>query len=87
VESERLIRTVEAHEVTVDSIIVNHVMAKCSCDFCRRRTASQKGYIEETRAKFSDEQIALLPSYGEEVKGEGLGQLARDLYEKGQLKL
>jgi len=29
----------------------------------------------------------LLPSYGEEVKGEGLVRVARDLYEKGQLKL
>jgi len=86
-ESERLIKTVEAHEVTVDSIIVNHVMAPCDCDYCRRRAASQKVYIEEIRAKFRDKQIALLPSYSEEVKGPGLAQVARDLYEKGQLKL
>jgi len=86
-ESERLIRTVEAHDVTVDSIIVNHVMDPCDCDFCRRRAASQKGYIDEIKTKFKDKQIALLSSYGEEVKGEGLLQVAKDLYEDGQLSL
>ena len=86
-ESERLIKTVEAHGVTVDSIIVNHVMAPCGCDYCSRRVASQKGYIEEIKTKFANKQIALLPSYGEEVKGPGLAQVARDLYEKGQLRI
>ncbi|KQC15834.1 MAG: TRC40/GET3/ArsA family transport-energizing ATPase [Methanothrix sp.] len=86
-ESERLIETVEAHEVTVDSIIVNHVMAPCDCDYCRRRAASQRGYIDEIKAKFADKRIALLPSYGEEVTGEGLSQVSRDLYEEGQLSL
>ncbi|HII06379.1 MAG TPA: TRC40/GET3/ArsA family transport-energizing ATPase [Methanotrichaceae archaeon] len=86
-ESERLIKTVEAHGVSVDSIIVNHVMEACDCDYCRRRAASQKGYIEEIKTKFQGKQIALLPSYGEEVKGEGLLQVAKDLYEKGQLEL
>ena len=62
-------------------------MAECDCDFFRCRAASQKGYIVEIRARFGEKQIALLPSYGEGVKGEGLGQVARDLYEKGQLKL
>ena len=86
-ESERLIKTVEAHGVTVDSIIVNHVMAPCDCDYCSRRVASQKGYIEEIKTKFANKQIALLPSYGEEVKGPGLAQVARDLYERGQLRI
>ncbi len=86
-ESERLIKTVEAHGVSVDSIIVNHVMAPCGCDYCSRRVASQKGYIEAIRAKFADKQIALLPSYGEEVKGSGLAQVVQDLYEKEQLRL
>ena len=86
-ESERLIKTVEAHGVSVDSIIVNRVMAPCGCDYCSRRVASQKGYIEAIRAKFADKQIALLPSYGEEVKGSGLAQVVQDLYEKEQLRL
>jgi hypothetical protein len=47
----------------------------------------RKGYIEEIRTKFVDKQIALLPSYGEEVKGGGLLRVARDLCEMGQLKL
>jgi len=57
-ESERLIGTIEAHGVTVDI----DLMAPCDCDYCRRRTASQKGYIEETMAKFGEKRIVLLPS-------------------------
>ncbi len=86
-ESERLIRTVEAHGVSVDSIIINHVMGACDCDYCRRRAASQKGYIEEIQTRFANKRIALLPSYGEEVKGAGLSRVARDLYEKGEVKI
>jgi hypothetical protein len=41
-------------------------MAACACDYCRRRAASQKGYIEEIQAKFANKRIALLPSCGEE---------------------
>ena len=33
-ECERMIKTVETHGVTVDSIIVNHVMTGCNCDYC-----------------------------------------------------
>jgi arsenite-transporting ATPase len=62
-------------------------MAACDCAYCRRRAASQKAYIEESRAKFGEKQVALLPSYGEEVKGEGLAEVARELYEKCQLLL
>jgi len=86
-ESERLINTVEAHEVFVDSVIINHVMAECDCDYCKARVAAQEGHIEEVRQKFEGKRIALLPSYGEEVKGEALMEVARELYGRGQLEI
>ncbi len=86
-ESQRLIGTVESHGVTVDSIIINHVMTGCDCDYCRRKKASQIGYIEELRKMYGNKRVAVLPDYGGEVKGESLLQVADDLYGKGQLTI
>ncbi|MHC1631762.1 MAG: ArsA family ATPase [Methanotrichaceae archaeon] len=86
-ESERLIKTVEYHGVSVDSIIINHVMQECDCDYCMKRVHAQKSYIENLRQTYKNKRIAMLPSYGYEIKGEALGGLAKELYEKGQLQI
>jgi len=54
---------------------------------CKARVAAQEGHIEEVRQKFEGKRIALLPSYGEEVKGVALMEVARELYERGQLEI
>ncbi|VVB70367.1 Putative arsenical pump-driving ATPase [uncultured archaeon] len=84
-ESRRLIETVEAHGVNVSSIIINHVISDCDCQFCQRKIASQTCYIQDLKASYSNKRIAVLPDYGAEVKGSSLGQVAEDLYGKGQL--
>ena len=86
-ESRRLIETVESHGVHVSSIIINHVIRECDCQFCRRKMASQTAYIQELQNNYADKRIAILPDYGAEVKGDGLMQVARDLYEKGQIAI
>jgi arsenite-transporting ATPase len=86
-ESRRLIETVEAHGVHVSSVIINHVIGDCDCQFCRRKTASQTSYIQDLKALYSDKCVAILPDYGAEVKGSNLQQVAEDLYAKGQLTL
>jgi len=86
-ESERLIDTVEAHGVSVDSIIVNHVMAECDCNYCQARLEAQREHLEEIVERFGDKKIAQLPSYGQEVKGEVLMEVAKELYERGQLEI
>jgi arsenite-transporting ATPase len=86
-ESRRLIETVEAHGVHVDSIIINHVIKECDCGFCQRKMASQTTYIQDLQRRYADKRIAILPDYGAEVKGEGLRQVAEDLYGKHQLEI
>jgi len=81
-ESRRLIETVEAHGVTVSSIIINHVILDCDCRFCREKKASQTAYIQELRDRYRDKSITILPDYGGEVLGEVLMQVAEDLYAK-----
>ncbi|NMC10813.1 MAG: TRC40/GET3/ArsA family transport-energizing ATPase [Methanothrix sp.] len=84
-ETRRLIETVESHGVHVSSIVINHVMKECDCQFCQRKMTSQRSYIQGIKARYSDKRIAILPDYGAEVKGDALQQVAQDLYGKGQI--
>jgi arsenite-transporting ATPase len=86
-ESRRLIETVESHGVKVSSIIINHVIKECNCNFCSRKMASQTSYIQELQTRYSNKRIAILPDYGAEVKGVGLEQVAKDLYGTGQIEI
>lgn len=79
-ESRRLIETVEAHGVTVSTIIINHVIQDCDCRFCREKKASQTAYIQELRMSYREKKIIILPDYGGEVLGEALMKVAEDIY-------
>ena len=79
-ESRRLIETVQSHGVSVASIIINHVIPDCDCRFCREKAASQAGYISDMQSLYRGKRMVVLPDYGAEVKGEGLLQVAEDLY-------
>ena len=85
-ESRRLIETVESHGVTVSSIVINHVIRDCDCHFCREKKASQSSYIQKLRERYQEKRITILPDYGGEVFGEGLLQVAEDLYADENLK-
>jgi arsenite/tail-anchored protein-transporting ATPase len=86
-ESRRLIDTVESHGVLVSSIVINHVIPDCDCRFCRSKKTSQSSYIDDLRLRYENKGIAILPDYGGEVKGDGLLQVAQDLYSRGQMKI
>jgi len=86
-ESRRLIETVESHGVLVSSIVINHVIPDCDCRFCRAKKNSQSSYIEDLRLRYENKAITILPDYGREVKGDGLLQVAEDLYSRGQMRI
>jgi arsenite-transporting ATPase len=86
-ESRRLIETVESHGVAVSSIVINHVIRDCDCHFCREKKTSQSSYIQELRDRYREKRIVVLPDYGGEVLGDGLLQVAEDLYRKGEMKI
>jgi len=78
-ETRRLIDTVQSHGVTVSRIVINHVIQKCDCRFCREKAASQAGYISEMQNRYRGKSMVILPDYGAEVKGDGLLRVAQDL--------
>jgi arsenite-transporting ATPase len=86
-ETQRLIQTVESHGVHVESIVINHVMQGCDCEYCHRKKASQTNYIDQIKAMYSSKRIAVLPDYGGEVKGDALEKVAQELYGTGQLAI
>jgi len=86
-ESRRLIETVESHGVAVTSIVINHVIRDCDCHFCIVKKRSQISHIQELRDRYSEKRITILPDYGGEVLGQGLMQVAEDLYGKGDMKI
>jgi anion-transporting ArsA/GET3 family ATPase len=69
----------------VSTIVINHVISECDCQFCQRKIASQTSYIQDLQNRYQEKSIIVLPDYGAEVKGDRLNQVAEDLYGKGQM--
>ena len=82
-ESERAIEALNKYDITTDSIIVNQVMPDiCDCDFCHSRYMLQQKRLALIDQKFSDQVVAEVPLFKDEVKGqEKLLKLAEILYE------
>ncbi|MBR2557966.1 MAG: arsenic-transporting ATPase, partial [Methanobrevibacter sp.] len=82
-ESERAIEALNKYDITTDSIIVNQVMPDISdCDFCHSRYMLQQKRLALIDQKFSDQVVAQVPLFKDEVKGqEKLLKLAEILYE------
>ena len=82
-ESERAIEALNKYNITTDSIIVNQVMPDISdCDFCHSRYMLQQKRLALIDQKFSNQVVAEVPLFKDEVKGqEKLLKLAEILYE------
>ena len=81
-ESRRLIETVESHGVHVSSLVINHVIRECDCQFCQQKMASQTSYIQDLQSRYQEKQHhhpARLRSRGEgsEIKSGGRGSLRK----------
>ncbi|MDR0911602.1 MAG: arsenical pump-driving ATPase GET3 [Methanobrevibacter sp.] len=82
-ESERAIESLKKNDMNVDSIIVNQIMPDIdNCDFCQSRYKIQQKRIALINQKFKDQEIAQIPLFKEEVKGQKkLEEFAEILYE------
>ena len=82
-ESERALKALDGYDITVDSVIVNQVMPDiCDCDFCHSRHKLQQKRLALIDQKFPDQEIAQVPLFKDEVKGqEKLLNLAHILYD------
>lgn len=82
-ESERALEALSKHDITVDSVIVNQIMPDITdCDFCHSRHKLQQKRLALIDQKFPEQNIAEVPLFKDEVKGqEKLLKLADILYE------
>ena len=82
-ESERALEALEKNEMNVDSVIVNQVMPDiCDCDFCHSRHKLQQKRLALIDQKFTNQHIAEVPLFKDEVKGQDkLLNLAHILYD------
>ncbi|MDR3062572.1 MAG: arsenical pump-driving ATPase GET3 [Methanobrevibacter sp.] len=82
-ESERAMESLNKYDITVDGIIVNQVMPDIDgCDFCHSRHKLQQKRLSLINQKFINQEIAEIPLFKDEVKGEEkLYNLADILYE------
>mgnify|MGYP003322791924 CR=1 FL=1 len=85
-ESERAIEALAKFDMTVDGVIVNQVMPDIAdCDFCHSRYKLQQKRLALINQKFSNQVVAQVPLFKDEVKGqEKLLKLAGILYDDNE---
>ena len=70
-DSNSYIEALNKYDITTDSIIVNQVMPDISdCDFCHSRYMLQQKRLALIDQKFSDQVVAEVPLFKDEVKGQ-----------------
>ena len=71
-ETERLVDQLQAHDIPVDGLVVNKVVLDPSpdCPRCQARHDSQQTIIEETRDRFPDHEVTVLPERETDVHGK-----------------
>ncbi|MFD1585492.1 ArsA family ATPase [Halorientalis brevis] len=78
-ETERLVEQLDAFEIPVDGLVVNKVVVDPApdCQRCQARHESQQAIIAETRERFPDHEVSVLPERETDVRGmAALGDVA-----------
>jgi arsenite-transporting ATPase len=68
-ETGRLLGDLDKFGINVKQIIVNNVMPFHDCEFCRKRKAGQKQYLDEIYEKYSIINKVEVQKFSEEIKG------------------
>jgi len=78
-ESERAVKTLESYKIPVQGIVVNQLIPKSDCSFCRSRREMQNKSLARIHEKFKELKIREIPLFKHEVKGfsslEKIGEL------------
>jgi arsenite-transporting ATPase len=78
-ESERAQKMLESYGIKVEGLIVNQIVPKNKCEFCRARREMQEENIKRIEKIFKGFKIKKVPLFKHEVKGaealEKLGEL------------
>lgn len=79
--TERVIGELSENNLTVDNIIINHVIKDADCEFHRMRKAMQEHYIDLIRNLYRDKNVMLLYLAPYEMKGfERIVEVSRALF-------
>jgi len=68
-ETERLLNSLYSYGINVKQLVVNNVLEKGDCAFCKERRKEQEKHINQIRKKFSNLKMTILPLQPREVKG------------------
>jgi len=69
-QTERLIRSLDEHDVSIRQMIINAVVPDENCRFCISRRKMQQKYIDEFHRKFDERmRIIEMPLFPEEIRG------------------
>ncbi len=83
VESERAYKTLKAANIPVNGVVVNNIVPKNSCSFCKSRRTMQEKNIALLKKSFP--RLKQLPLFPHEVGGlQQLEKIGALLYEKGK---
>lgn len=81
-ETERAIKTLGSYDIKVSGVIVNQLIEKPGCDFCKSRKKMQDKNLKQVYEKFKNMKIKKIPLFKGEIRGfkslEKLGNLVFD---------
>ncbi|NQU99326.1 MAG: ArsA family ATPase, partial [Parcubacteria group bacterium] len=80
-ETEDLVNDLQKFHIPSGHIIINNIVPKARCEFCKARRKEQKKYIKEINRLFSRFNITEVTLQPEEIKGvKKLDQLTKSLF-------
>ncbi len=82
--TDRLLRELEAFQLNVGHLVINHLVQEADCDFHRRRKAMQEKYLKALRGSYGPRMgLVELPLLPYEVKGiQRIRQVAEVLFSR-----
>ena len=76
-ETLRLIDSLDAQSIHVETVVVNRVLPEGECAFCEQRRAGQIPHLQEIATRMAPRKILHLPQLSQQVRGlEALRQMA-----------
>jgi len=69
-ETERMLNSLSSYGIEVKQLVINNVVERQDCEFCRERRKAQEYYIDQIRKTFDNLKITIVPLQPKEVKGK-----------------
>ena len=71
-ETLRLIHSLDAHTIHVETVVVNRVLSEGECAFCEERRAGQIPHLQDIETRMAPRKILHLPQLSQQARGLGV---------------